>query len=661
MPDHSHGVKVNMSAHPAPTAASKPAPHKAPADSPAPVKPATPPAAATPAPTPEPTAAPRSNNLFALALVVVATLPVGLGVGAACRPKPVVEDLSHKKRAAEAENQALAARTALETRRKADDLFQAGEVELALQLYQSKESAEPLRPSDRLSFKIAICREALGQWDEALATFRTLASRDDRAFRAAALLAQARIGLSRHDFPHARAIVREFLHEAAETKAVPDAMLRDAQYLGAIASLLDGTHAEFIPDGLHPIPPLHNLTWPLNDALQQLSQFAEHEEGDDHESPVATSTDVLGDTTVWERLLTEAVTKTRRTQAEALLHELFEKAPRHWLAGRAKLAMAFITHDRRQLAEAISQYDKLLERASTSVSVIAAYNRGLVQFQLKEYRAASDTLGRAVDGAPGQDLTPPALILRGRALLELGDYETAMFELKRAADLNGRPEDQAWATALSGMAALRRKQPQVAATLMFHRRERLDESSARAAAAFINSLARFQSLESPDARDREALFLMRSLAALEHDESIAATLGSNGTVLIGEAYRELGLSEPMVAIYSAALAKEIREPFASEMKFVLAEHAIASGDAAAGCAQLAELRDAPKNPWSIPAGLRLAASELSAGHTDECLVTCRDLLKRDTDRAPILRLMGSAYEQAGDLAKAAQCYAGNVP
>ncbi len=639
-----------MSAHhPAPLHASKPETPTVQATKPASEIPAPAPVVATPVAVPEPNTNTRFSTLFTVALVIASTLPVGIGVGAACRPKPIVTSPAHHKHDESLDHQDLpTAKAVMESRQKADDLFQAGEIELALQLYQSKESAKSLRPSDRLSFKIALCHESLGQWDEALATYHVLASRDDLPLRAAALLAQGRVWLSRHDRDKAQAVLDEFLRMSQESEVVPVAMIQDAQFLAAITGLLNSSEMEFVPDGLHPIPPLHDMAWPFVRAFEQISQIAE--------PPVAELARVQ------TQNLATLATDTSPSADSPSVQQLLEAAPRHWLAGRLKLAVAHAAEQRQQLSEAAAGYDELLGRSSSTVSVIAAYNGGLIQFQLREYRFASVALGRVADGAPGQKLAILALILRGRALLEIGDYEPAMFDLKRAADLHGNPDDLAWATALAGMAALRMQKPQLAGELMFQRRDRLQNSPADKAAAFVISLARYQSLASPEARDREGLFLLRALAALDLDDRHASTtLGSCGPVLIGQAYRDLGLVEQMVEVYSHALSQDSREPFASEMKFALAEHAVLSGDPQQGVADLTALHANPHNPWSVRAGLRMAAWELSQDHSTECLALCRELLKRDTDHSPILRLMGSAYERIGDYANAAECFAGVAP
>ena len=460
----------------------------------------------------------RLLPLFPILLVVIGTLPLGVGIGTVCR-QATAENLSQENQVHDlSPTGQISANAVQKDRQKADNLFRAGDFELALQLYQSKENAQSLRPTDDVFFKIAICHEALRQWDEALAVNRVLSSRDQSAYRAAALLAQVRIGISRGDFQQARAVSAELFQLAAESHQVPDTTLTEARFLSAMAGLLEDSQADSSREGVQPIPPTHALVWPGREAF----------EVDRHVVPPSSETPVTGpmhetpptaesvstkaqSSPLLERHAQESTVAERRQIAEGDLEHLIKRDPKHWLVPHAKLALGHSDFRRGNLVAAAARYDQLIDKSSSALSMIGAFNRGVMQYRLRNYAAASVAFERIIDGAPGQELCVPALILRGRALLELGDGEHAAFDEKRAADLCGRPEEVAWATVFMGMSYLQQNRPQLAAQAMFLRRDRLEQSSARIAAAFLVSLARYESLESAESRDREALFLMRVL------------------------------------------------------------------------------------------------------------------------------------------------------
>ncbi len=606
----------------------------------------------TPTPSP-PSDVQKPKPLFAVAIVVIATLPIGLGLGTALRPKPVAPVESVACDAHETEPSQASAdlvKTVLANRKRADELFRTGEFELALQLYQSKEQVESLRPSDKLALQIATCHQALGHWEEALDTFRTFASREDSPFRAPALLSQGRVWISLHDYAQAKSVLDGLARLSEVDHSISAEIQQEARFLAEIAALLEGTTFGDRLSGSHPIPPLHGIVWPVLQAFEEAD--AHHSKSPSGPEPVeGHSLDGPADTA-------EATAETRSAIAEQRLRALIEQYPRHWLSGQARLALAHSAVLRGDLTEAIARYNELIKPTATDLSVTAAFNRGLVQFRQREFGPASIALGRMVDGAPGHELIVPALILRGRALLEVGDFETAAFDFKRAATLRGKEDEQSWATAYMGMAFLQMNKHHQAAQTMLVLKDRFDSGPSRSAAALVNSLARFETLSDPASRDRESVFLYRALSGIDEN---ADWLGSTGVVLIGRAYRNLSLPEKMVELYSKALANEIREPVASEMRFALAEHSLATGNVDDGRKQLVALSHAKRSSWSQPAAMRLAKLELDDGRYSECVSLCQEIAKEESLRDTALHMMGQAFERSGDFGKAAACYAGNLP
>lgn len=588
----------------------------------------------------------RKVPLFAIALAVAGTMPIGLGVGVAYRAKSVESAessacLAHVE--PQVHNEPGSVHWAWRNQQQAEDLFRAGDFRLALQHYQSKENADSLRPSAELALKMALCREALGPGAEALALLEPLAEHAQPDVRTAALVAQSRIHLRRREFTQARATLGQLLGVDPDPDRIFPAISEDAPILLLIACLLDGGEDGDTSDPARPISPLDDALWLRPEILSTESLGTAGILFDEHE--------------LLAPQFAEASTEQRRETSERLADRLLARHPTHRLAGHLRLALGEQAYQRGDLANAAARYRDAAEKSPSARSSVAAYNQGVVQFQLREYRPASIALGRFIDGVPGHALCPRALLLRGRALLELGDGELAAFDLKRAADLPGSDEARAWATVYLGMAQLQVHQPKLAAQGMFLRRDRVQGEFARREAGFVVSLARWESLESAESLDRETLFMLRALSKLDPQ---ADWLGACGRMLIGRAYQHLNLIDQAAETFERALANEVQEPFASQMKLALADCLFATGNDAQARKWLTDVQQENRAPWSANAALRLAKWELSQGHHAECLAACRELLHMKVEHAPVLRLMGEAHTLAGNDELAAECFAGLV-
>ncbi len=612
-------------------------------------------------PTSDESTPPRTSPWFVIAFAIAATLPIGLGVGWACRVRsaPPAADSRHNESSTNEEVDSVS--WAWRNQLPADDLFRAGDFGLALQHYQSKECADPLRPSGELSLKIALCHAALGQWEESLTILDSLLEHGDSQLREATLLVQSRIWLGRHDFERARESLRQLFSPPDEPRPIARPIAEEACYLLASACLLDEAAAKNESTSLYrPISSLHRFVWQAANALHLdpslAAQSSEHVESGKLDAAQPTATPLGVEThDIVTQLLAATTADERRLLGDQLARQLLAKhSAARWME-HLKMVLAEAAYERSDLTESAAFYGEVSDRSSNLLAVIASFNEGAVQVQLHDYRNASRTLGRFIDGAPGHELRPMALILRGRALLELGDGELAAFEFARAADLSKRDDLRAWATAYMGMAYLQARKPMVAAQQMLLRRDRLQSDVAKAELGFVVSLARLEALKSPESRDREALFMLRALSAINPDDE---WLGACGRLMLGQAYQHLGLIEQATEIYEHVLRQEIQDPFASEMKLALAECASTTGNSEVALNYLVDLQTNGRAPWATQAGLRRAKWELAQGHHDECLTICRELLQIAVDHAPILRLMGQAHESAGDFDQAAECYAG---
>lgn len=544
----------------------------------------------------------RTNWLFSVSLAIVATLPIGIGVGIACRSR-MMTDVSSAAAAVHNESALLdrSSDVRLRTRNRpdAEELFRAGDFLSALRAYESKQCEDSLPLSSAEQLKLAACHEALGQWDEALDILKTLAEQPTSESRNEARLALSRVRLRLREFAAARSMLSELARPDAWTESAAMVGKDIAGDLMAIAELLDTETSLEPADFAHSIATLEPSLWNSPDLLvgREACQFGDH----------------------------------------------------------VRLARGERAIRRGDFEQAADEYRALVTNTATPKSVVAAFNLGIAQFRRRDYHEASRSLGRFIDGRTHDAETSRALWLRGRALLELGDGELAALDFKRAADLPGSPELRAWSAALLGMAQLQANRPDLAARDLFLRRELFYPGMARTEAGFVVALARVESLRSDESWDREALFMLRALESLNPETE---WLGTCGRMLIGRAYERLGMLDQAIDAYERALHADMQDPFASEMRLALADCLRDVGREDDARSLLEEMQHSESKPWAKQAALRLAEWELTQHRPDECLAICRELLPGEPSPAPILRLMGQAYELAGQHGQAAQCFAG---
>lgn len=587
----------------------------------------------------------RRIPLFAIALAIAGTLPLGLGVGVACRAKSVE---TNEVPACSAHNedsvhdQTASAHEAWRNLSRADDLFRAGDFKLALQLYQSKENADSLRPTAERVLKMALCREGLGQNEEALTTLRSMTEHASDEIRSAMLIAQGRMQLRRCEFVESRATLSELIASQDQTAAVID----EAQFLLVLACLLESEadHHEMEQDRL--ISSLDDALWLCPEMLVP-AMFALE--------PLNSTTRSLDENEPVASLLADASIEQRREAAERLAEQLLVSQPTHPLSGILQLTLGELSYRRGDLSQSASRFRTAAGKNTSMRSVVAAHNEGVTHFQLRDYRAASRALGRFIDAVPEHALRPRALLLRGRALIEIGDGALAAFDLKRAADSHGSDETKAWATVFLGLAQLQAHQPKLAAQDVFLRRDRVQTEPTRTAAGFAVSLARLETLPPGETLDREMLFMLRALSTLDPE---ADWLGATGRMLIGRAYQRLNLFDQAVETFEQALQESVPETLAWEIKLAIADCLFAKSEPTAAGTWLTDVRKNHPGRPATTAGLRLAQWELAQGHHAECLEICRELWQPDAELAPILRLMGEAHVLAGHDDLAAKCFAG---
>lgn len=171
-------------------------------------------------------------RVFPVLLIMVAVFPVALGIGFTVQTAPVpatrVDAAEHV--APPIPNQILPNRTpksAAIDRSKADEFLRAGSYDVALQLYRSLGNADSLQAPPDLALRMGLCQEGLGRWDDALLTYRSVASSHHRMLVCAAVLGQSRIWIRLNDFARAESLLRSLLLSSGDVPSVPADKLAD--------------------------------------------------------------------------------------------------------------------------------------------------------------------------------------------------------------------------------------------------------------------------------------------------------------------------------------------------------------------------------------------------------------------------------------------------
>lgn len=335
----------------------------------------------------------------------------------------------------------------------------------------------------------------------------------------------------------------------------------------------------------------------------------------------------------------------------------------HRLAPTARLDVGNLYYARKQYAQALVEYQELLRTSVSSTSLAATYNVGLVFQKMGRFDSARAALYRVVDGSPENTMAAVAAYLIGRMYLDEGLHQDAVASLEFAARAEMPDDSRAAATVYAAIAHLLGDNYHEAGAILFASRQSFQKThSLRDAAAFLNSYARFQTLAgNAELQRRETVYLFRSLFALGSD---ATWLGPYGMLLVGRAYRDLGMKAQMSRVFERSLNEGATGITAAEMRFLLLEARLEKDEAGA-TARDDMLRFAAAefdNKWGQRARLTIARMDFEKKRYNDCVQGCRELVNAShIESFVLLRLMGQAYESLNQHRNAALCFAGQVP
>lgn len=346
--------------------------------------------------------------------------------------------------------------------------------------------------------------------------------------------------------------------------------------------------------------------------------------------------------------------------AKAILSAIARQSPRNPDAAVADLGLGHLAFAEGQAAEAASWFERFIKECPRSPQTVQAqFDLGVVRRSTGDPDAARAAFLHAIDTSPAHPLASLAHLFVGRIHLDECDPEGAIAPLRRAVSIAAGTTAQSAAVIDLATALMLAESWRSAAAVLAEHRSVIDQPEYREVAAFLATYARYRTLADRKQVHREGQLLVSSLMGIKASSPLAPC----GVLLVGRAYAALGLNEQMAETFERALKSGVSKPIAHEISFELAEFAHLSGKSDKASRHFTTVFERAKPARARRAGMRLAEIALSDQRTDDCLRTCRRLLAKSdkADTPEILRLMGKAFEQAGDHQRAAHCFAGQLP
>ena len=222
------------------------------------------------------------GSSFPLILTVLAIFPIALGIGS-IRLKAAATSTSstiaaNDSEEEEHEEEAPPTPRPLD-RRVGDEHFLERRYEVALHYYQSLGSVDHTRLPAELRYRVGLCQEGLGLWDEALENLNGVsAATDNPVLKAAADFGQARLFLRLNSPGKAASILRSIELRRRTDCVLPGNMSQEIAFLIPIALAHEATSRESLTTSGKPDQIGDLFIWSLESALAWGNQPQQNEE-----------------------------------------------------------------------------------------------------------------------------------------------------------------------------------------------------------------------------------------------------------------------------------------------------------------------------------------------------------------------------------------------
>lgn len=209
----------------------------------------------------------KRNVTFPLILTVLAVFPIAVGVGVA-RVKASAAATARVVEPHEEPAPQIDAHLQRADRRIGDREFVSRRYEVALRYFQKLGSDDPMRQLPELQYRIALCQEGLGLWDDALSNLEIVTGNTtDSTLKAAAIYGQARLSIRKNDAKKAASLLRSLEFQNGPGR-LPRTMQDEIDYLLPI-TLAHRAVAGGVPGFERAVPSLGELmVWSLETAIE---------------------------------------------------------------------------------------------------------------------------------------------------------------------------------------------------------------------------------------------------------------------------------------------------------------------------------------------------------------------------------------------------------
>lgn len=340
-------------------------------------------------------------------------------------------------------------------------------------------------------------------------------------------------------------------------------------------------------------------------------------------------------------------TNSQIERARSLMHE----ANNHYLLGR--------------IEEARSKYLAAREiRPRDELSAKLYFNAGGFHSSQHEDDVALDQYYRALDQTLAPDMQAEAFSQIGRLELLMGRAEKAIpasaRSLRLAGGIDSVKGQVSDALLTLARAYLLQGDPFSANRAIFEFSDRVQDEKSKRMATVLSAYARYtaskvgRGLQNPNDR------LLRSLMALKPND----VDNFIDHLLIGRAYYDVGL-RPMATAHLELSASQVKsEYWKDRVRFELAEVQFLAGNYQATAGTLARSDRQAKDVLYVGIKTLQARSLKKLGDLDGSIRVCRELIGTsvgDEAKAEALKILGEAYQAAGDHRSASYCFAGLLP
>jgi tetratricopeptide (TPR) repeat protein len=263
----------------------------------------------------------------------------------------------------------------------------------------------------------------------------------------------------------------------------------------------------------------------------------------------------------------------RKAEAQQALKAALAAARDHPFVGDVYVALGNLVAHGGKAAQPAGWFERLAREQPRSGALAAAfYNLGLLRLRQGDRLAARAAFFRAIDHAPGSELVGLCRWWVGRSCLDEKDLLGALAPLSRARQAAG-PEDIP--AAVLGLACLHliEGQPAQALKQLHGHKAAIRRRPFAGAAAFLDAYARHRLLLGDPKKSPPVLAELVAVLLEPHE---APWLGPALPYLEGQAMRELGLNQEMVALYDRA-TRSLQGPLADEMNLQSAEVLVKAG------------------------------------------------------------------------------------